>query len=82
MKAVKKDTKSNDDFRLMMEEAEAGVFRSNKIVAPGAVSTKSLGTWEKHTKGRNLYVCMCNSCCKQYLDQEYFMIEIYDTRYD
>jgi len=51
VKAVKKDTKSNDDFRLMMEEAEAGVFRSNKIVAPGAVSTKSLGTWEKHTKG-------------------------------
>lgn len=60
-KSVQKDTKSNDDFRVMMEEAEAGVFRSNKTVAPGAVSTKSLGTWEKHTKGKDLYSCerMC-----------------------
>jgi hypothetical protein len=56
VKSLKKDTKSNDDFRLMMDEAEAGIFRSNKTVAPGAVSTKSLGTWEKHTKGRNVYV--------------------------
>lgn len=44
-------TKNNDDFRKMMEEAEAGVFQSKKVFQPPAVSTKTLGTWEKHTKG-------------------------------
>lgn len=44
-------TKSNDDFRKMMEEAESGVFQSKKVFQPPAVSTKTLGTWEKHTKG-------------------------------
>lgn len=45
--------KSNDDFRKIMEEAEAGVFQSKKVFQPPAVSTKTLGTWEKHTKGTN-----------------------------
>lgn len=45
--------KSNDDFRKMMDEAEAGVFQSKKTFQPPAVSTTTLGTWEKHTKGRS-----------------------------
>lgn len=46
------NTKSNDDFRTMMEEAEAGVFQSKKLFQPTAVATNTLGTWEKHTKGK------------------------------
>lgn len=57
----------------MMEEAEAGIYRSNKTVAPGAVSTKSLGTWEKHTKGTNLYM---------YIAAVYIMISMYTDTFN
>ena len=40
-----------DVFRKMVEEAETGVGQSKKTFQPPAVSTSTLGTWEKHTKG-------------------------------
>lgn len=59
-------TKNNDDFRKMMEEAEAGVFQSKKVFQPPAVSTKTLGTWEKHTKGTKQMqrVPFAKYCCR------------------
>jgi hypothetical protein len=64
-------TKSNDDFRKMMEEAEAGVFQSKKVFQPPAVSTKTLGTWEKHTKGAKQLGAVT---CREFLFQSIFVV--------
>ena len=61
-KSVKMDSKSNDDFRTIMEEAETGIFTTKKAFIPPAVSTKSLGTWEKHTKGVSISNLICIRC--------------------
>lgn len=58
-KSALMDSKSNDDFRTIMEEAETGIFTTKKTFVPPAVSTKSLGTWEKHTKGVSISNLIC-----------------------
>jgi hypothetical protein len=55
------NTKSNDDFRKMIEEIESGVLKSNKLFEPKKVSTKDMGGWEKHTKGKNQSSVMIDS---------------------